>query len=80
MGAELRDSVRVQRFLFCHSGRIDAMVRGARQHPQLAKYVIDYAVGRLSYRSARARFLAKYPLVAMRMLWNNKAPLQPSTA
>ena len=30
IGAELRDSVRVQRFLFCNSSRIDAMVRGAR--------------------------------------------------
>jgi hypothetical protein len=29
--------VRVQRFLFCNSSRINAMVRGARRHPRLAK-------------------------------------------
>jgi geranylgeranyl reductase family protein len=80
IGAELRDSVRVQRFLFCNSSRIDAMVRGARLHPRLAKYVVDYAIGRISYRSARARLLARYPLVAVRMLWNNRALLQTSTA
>lgn len=80
VGAELRDSVRVQRFLFCNSSRIDAMVRGAREHPRLAKYVVDYARGRITYRSARARLLARCPLVAVRMLWDNGAPLQPSTA
>ncbi len=80
VGAELRDSVRVQRFLFCNSSRIDAMVRGARVHPRLAKYVIDYAMGRITYRSARARLLARYPLIAVRMLWDNRSPLQPSTA
>jgi geranylgeranyl reductase family protein len=79
VGAELRDSVCVQRFLFCNSARIDAMVRGAREHPLLAKYVIDHAIGRLSYRSARARLLAKCPLVAVRLLWNTIGPLQPST-
>ena len=56
------------------------MVRGARLHPRLAKYVVDYAIGRISYRSARARLLARCPLVAVRMLWDNKSPLQPSTA
>jgi len=79
IGAELRDSVRVQRFLFCNSSRIDAMVRGARLHPRLAQYLVDYTIGRISYRSARARLLTRCPLVAVRVLWNN-ATLQPSTA
>jgi flavin-dependent dehydrogenase len=79
IGAELRDSVRVQRFLFCNPSRINAMVRGARRHPGLAKNVIDYAMGRMSYRSARMRLVAKCPLVALRMLWNNGGP-QPSNA
>ena len=79
IGAELYDSVRVQRFLFCNSSRIDAMVRGARLNPHLAQYFVDYSIGRLSYRSARARLLARCPLVAVRVLWNNPN-LQPSTA
>ncbi len=80
IGPELGDSVRVQRFLFCNSSRIDAMVRGARLHPHLAQYFVDYAMGRMSYRSARARLLARCPMVALRMLWDNRWPLQPSTA
>jgi geranylgeranyl reductase family protein len=79
IGAELRDSVRVQRFLFCNSSRIDAMIRGARIHPRLAQYVVEYAMGRMSYRSARARLLAKCPMLALRMLWDNKPPLPPNT-
>ena len=61
IGAELRDSVRVQRFLLCNSSRIDGMVRGARLHPSLAQYVVHYAMGRISYRSARARFCHQVP-------------------
>jgi geranylgeranyl reductase family protein len=80
IGTELRDSVRVQRFLFSKSSRIDAMVHGARRYPHLTKNVIDYAMGRMSYRSARVRFVARCPLVALGMLWNNEIPLQTSTA
>jgi geranylgeranyl reductase family protein len=68
IGAELRDSVRVQQFLFGNLSRIDAMVRGARRHPRFARSFVDYAMGRLSYRSARARFLTRFPFVALRVL------------
>ena len=83
IGAELRDSVRVQRFLFRHPARIDGMVRGARLHPDLAQTVVDYAQGRRSYRAARRRLLRRFPSLAIRILfdipqkdaiWHNSSP------
>lgn len=61
IGAELRDSVIVQRFLFSEPGRVDAMVRGARRRPALAMALVDYAMGRRSYRAARRRLLFGSP-------------------
>lgn len=65
IGAELRDSVLVQRFLFARAGRVDGMVRGATRHPDLAGGLVDYAMGRLSYRAARSRLIRRLPGVAV---------------
>jgi len=83
IGAELRDSVRVQRFLFRNPARIDAMLKSARLHPELANAVVEYAVGLRSYRSARRRLLMRFPTLALRLLfpgrvesdlWHNGCP------
>lgn len=83
IGAELRDSVLVQRFLFRNPARIDGMVRGARLNLSLAGQVIDYAIGKLGYRAARRRLLARFPLLAVRLIlelsqrgemWDNTSP------
>lgn len=79
IGAELRDSVRVQRFLFENTSRIDGMVRGARRHSRLSQMVVEHAMGRIGYGRLRARFLGRFPVVALRLLWNNGAPSQPGT-
>ena len=68
-GPELRDSVRVQRFLFGDSRRIDAMVRGARAYPSVAQGVVEYAMGVRSYRSARWRLLSRFPSLAFRLMF-----------
>jgi flavin-dependent dehydrogenase len=68
IGAELRDSVIVQRFLFRNAARIDAMVRGARVHSRQALTLVDYAMGRIDYKTARARFLARFPLSAFSII------------
>jgi len=81
IGAELRDSVRVQRFLFRHPSRIDGLVDGARRHPALALKIVEYAMGRRSYASARRALLLRFPQVAFRLafaasdgrsLWDNQ--------
>ncbi len=61
VGAELRDSVIVQRYLFANRERIDGMVRAAREHVDLAMRIVDYAMGRITYQRARQSFLLGAP-------------------
>lgn len=86
IGRELKDSVLVQRFLFRNPARIDAMVKGARAHRELARVVIDYAMGTRRYIAARRQLLLRFPLLAFRLLFDippaesvchNGSPPQP---
>jgi geranylgeranyl reductase family protein len=67
VGAELRDSVIVQRYLFGNRARIDGMVRAAREHVDLALRIVDYAMGRISYQQARRSLLLSAPRLALRL-------------
>jgi flavin-dependent dehydrogenase len=68
IGAELADSITVQRYLFGRPGRVDRMVRGARESPDLALALVDYAMARLSYRAARRRLLMRSPRLLLSLL------------
>ena len=68
IGAELRDSVLVQRYLFRDTRRIDRMVQGARIYPDLAQRLIQYAAGQLPYERARRRLAVRLPLLAARVV------------
>ncbi|NUR53219.1 MAG: geranylgeranyl reductase family protein [Acidobacteria bacterium] len=69
IGAELRDSVLIQRYLF-HSGpRMDRVVRGANARPEFSRLLVDYASGRLSYHAARRRLLWHFPRLLPRLTW-----------
>jgi geranylgeranyl reductase family protein len=67
IGAELRDSVLIQRYLFREAARIEGIVRGADAFPEVAQMIIAYATGALSYGQARRRLLAQFPSVALRL-------------
>ena len=69
IGAELRDSVRLQRYLFADRRRILAAIDGATRGAALTKLIVDFAAGRMSYRALRRRVLARSPLLAGRLLW-----------
>ncbi|MFN8059067.1 MAG: geranylgeranyl reductase family protein [Vicinamibacterales bacterium] len=69
VGQELRESVAVQQYLFADAARADAVIDGARRRPHVAMAVVDYAMGRLSYRQARRRLLLGLPLAALRLAW-----------
>lgn len=69
MGAELRDAVLIQRFLFADPTRVNRLVRAGRAWPWVAELIVDYAAGRLSYRDARRRVLAASPRTAARLVW-----------
>ena len=69
IGAELRDSVLIQRYLFHSPYRMDRVVRGASVRPEFSRLLVDYASGRLSYRTARRRLLWYFPRLAPRLAW-----------
>jgi geranylgeranyl reductase family protein len=68
VGAELRDSILLQRYLFKDRRRIARVVRSARG-ARATRLVLDLAVGRRSYREVRRRILLNSPLLAVRMLF-----------
>ena len=69
IGAELRDAVLIQRFLFADHTRIDRVVRAGRRLPWLSALIVDYAAGRVSYRDARRRVLAASPRTVAKLAW-----------
>lgn len=69
IGAELRDSVLIQRYLFRSAPRMDMVVRGANARPEFSRLLVDYASGRLSYRAARRRLLWHFPRLLPRLTW-----------
>jgi geranylgeranyl reductase family protein len=69
IGAELRDSVLIQRYLFGDRRRIAAVVRNAPRHDAITRLILDLAIGRRSYREVRRRIFARAPLLAARLAW-----------
>jgi flavin-dependent dehydrogenase len=68
IGTELRDSVLLQRYLFGDRRRIARLVRRAQDRQAITRLILDFAIGRRSYRSTRRRILARAPVLAAQML------------
>ena len=69
IGAELRDSVLIQRYLFGDRRRIAAAIKSAPREAGLTKLILDLVTGRRSYRDVRRRMLVRAPLLASRLVW-----------
>jgi len=69
IGDELRDSVLLQRYLFADTRRVGKVIEGARRERAMTKLILDFAMGRLSYRTLRRRMLMRSPLLAAHLLW-----------
>jgi flavin-dependent dehydrogenase len=69
VGAELRDSVLIQRYLFADRRRIAAIIRGAHRAAPTTRAILDFVMGRRSYRSLRRSLLTRSPLLAGRLVW-----------
>jgi geranylgeranyl reductase family protein len=67
IGAELRDAVLIQRYLFRRPSRIDGVVRSATAHRDVADMAVAYAMGTLSYRDVRRRLLGRFPSLVLRL-------------
>ena len=69
IGAELSDSVLIQRYLFADRRRIAQVIAGADREQAGTRLILDLARGRRTYRDVRRRFLARMPLLAGRLIW-----------
>lgn len=69
IGAELRDSVLVQKYLFHSAARMDRLVRGAQTRPEFSRILVAYASGRLPYLAARRQLLWHFPRLLPRLAW-----------
>jgi geranylgeranyl reductase family protein len=69
IGAELRDSVRIQRYLFADRRRIAQVISGANREPASTRLILEFAMGRRTYRDMRRRFLVRMPWLAGRFIW-----------
>ena len=67
LGAELRDSVLVQRYLFPSTARMDHLVSGANTRPEFSSILVDFASGRFPYRVARRKLLWLFPRLLPRL-------------
>jgi flavin-dependent dehydrogenase len=68
IGAELRDSVLIQRYLFRDRRRIASVIAHAPHASDITRLILDFAVGRLSYRGLRRRLFVRSPLLAVRLV------------
>jgi geranylgeranyl reductase family protein len=69
IGAELRDSVLLQRYLFGDRRRIAHLISGAHREETVTRWILDFITGRQSYRALRRRLLARSPRLLGRMVW-----------
>ena len=65
IGAELRDSVRIQRYLFADGRRIARLVDGAHRERAVVDLVVDFVKGSRSYRDLRRRVLSRSPYLLL---------------
>ncbi len=65
IGAEQRDSVRIQRYLFADGRRIGQLIDGAHREKAAVGLVADFVKGSRSYRDLRRRILSRSPYLLL---------------
>ena len=79
-GAELRDSVLIQRFLFADRRRMTRIIGNAHRYRPITEAILAYAIGHLSYRSLRRRLLTQFPSLVFRLMWSSLFSSKPHGA
>ena len=69
IGAELRDSVLIQRYLFGDRRRIAAAISEAPRQAAMIRLILDLIIGRRSYRDVRRRMFMRAPFLASKLMW-----------
>jgi len=67
IGAEMRDSRFLSRYVFADLSRVGRLVRGVRAYPPLAGLLADYATGAASYETVRRKFILKFPRIGAKL-------------
>jgi geranylgeranyl reductase family protein len=67
IGAELRDAVLVQKYLFSSHARVANVVNGASASSSLTALILDYFKGRVSYGALRRRMMLRFPMTIVRL-------------
>ena len=67
IGAEMRDSRFLSRYVFADLGRVGRLVRAVRAHPPVAQLLADYASGRDTYEGVRRRFVLNFPRIGAKL-------------
>jgi geranylgeranyl reductase family protein len=68
IGAEMRDSRFLSRYVFADAARVGRLVRGLRAFPPAADLLVDYATGADTYEGVRKRFVLKFPRIAAKLI------------
>jgi flavin-dependent dehydrogenase len=69
IGAELRDSVLIQRYLFGDPRRIAAAIAEAPRQAAMIRLILDFVIGRRAYRDVRRRMFMRAPRLASKLMW-----------
>jgi len=67
IGAEMRDSRFLSRYVFADLHRVGRLVRGVRAYPPVAALLADYVTGADTYEGVRRRFVLKFPRIAAKL-------------
>jgi len=67
IGAEMRDSRFLSRYVFADLGRVGRLVRAVRAYPPVAQLLADYASGRDTYEGVRRRFVLNFPRIGAKL-------------
>jgi flavin-dependent dehydrogenase len=69
IGAELTDSVLLQRYLFADRRRIARIIAGADREPALRRVILGWLMGHVPYARARRAVIRRAPAVAAGLAW-----------
>lgn len=67
IGAELRDAVLIQKYLFSSHARVANVVNGAAGSASLTALILDYFKGHVSYGALRRRMILRFPMTMVRL-------------
>jgi len=75
IGAELRDAVRIQRYMFASKDRVARVIRGSSAVRGLAGMILKYVRGEVSYGTLRRRVIARFPMTVLRLARQQLRPV-----